>query len=325
MREKGDIVKRGILVVLIGALGTPAAFAQSAPPATVPASQAPAVPTPAEPPPTTAPEPSTIPAAPVAAPAQTPPVQAAPPQASAVQQVPGRRRAIGIMEAVLSRAVLGGAEQLAEQLGRGNPNMSFFTGQARARGLMLDGYGVLFQVEVPEMQTSLVMSVATLERDGAVADTLDSLRRAMDSVPDSAAKLQMEQAIKRLQMQVGPLSQLNEPPAPRGMIRATETSTVSDPIVPVPMPMLRDPTSVYREAIKHALIDAMLDHSRGLNIQPDEWLTVAARRGDSPLEPNEISTSTTLMLRIKGSDLALYEADRTRKDEIRARVDVREF
>ncbi len=325
MREKGDIVKRGILVVLIGALATQAAFAQSAPTAPVPASQAPAVPTPAEPPPTTAPEPATTPAAPVAAPAQTPPVQAAPAQGSAMQQVPGRRRAIGIMEAVLSRAVLGGAEQLAEQLGRGNPNMSFFTGQARARGLMLDGYGVLFQVEVPEMQTSLVMSVATLERDGAVADTLDSLRRAMDSVPDSAAKLQMEQAIKRLQMQVGPLSQLNEPPPPRGMIRATETSTVSDPIVPVPMPMLRDPTSVYREAIKEALIDAMLDHSRGLNIQPDEWLTVAAQRGDSPLEPNEIVTSTTLVLRIKGSDLALYEADRTRKTEIRARVDVREF
>jgi hypothetical protein len=311
--------------VLIGALATQAAFAQSAPTAPAPASQAPAVPTPAEPPPTTAPEPATTPAAPVAAPAQTPPVQAAPAQGSTVQQVPGRRRAIGIMEAVLSRAVLGGAEQLAEQLGRGNPNMSFFTGQARARGLMLDGYGVLFQVEVPEMQTSLVMSVATLERDGAIADTLDSLRRAMDSVPDSAAKLQMEQAIKRLQMQVGPLSQLNEPPPARGMIRATETSTLSDPIVPVPMPMLRDPTSVYREAIKGALIDAMLDHSRGLNIQPDEWLTVAAQRGDSPLEPNEIITSTTLVLRIKGSDLALYEADRTRKDEIRARVDVREF
>jgi hypothetical protein len=31
------------------------------------------------------------------------------------------------------------------------------------------------------------------------------------------------------------------------------------------------------------------------------------------------------VLRVKGSDLALYEADRTRKDEVRKRVEMREF
>jgi hypothetical protein len=62
-----------------------------------------------------------------------------------------------------------------------------------------------------------------------------------------------------------------------------------------------------------------------MNLQPDEWLSVAAHRGDSALSPNEIVTSSTLVLRIKGSDLALYDADRTRKDEIRTRVEVREF
>jgi hypothetical protein len=88
---------------------------------------------------------------------------------------------------------------------------------------------------------------------------------------------------------------------------------------------MRDPNGAYRDAIKSALIDAMLEHSRGVHIQPDEWLTVAAQRGDSPLSPDEIVTSATLVLRIKGSDLALYDADRTRKDEIRQRVEVREF
>ena len=33
----------------------------------------------------------------------------------------------------------------------------------------------------------------------------------------------------------------------------------------------------------------------------------------------------TLVLRIKGSDLALYDADRTRKAEVRQRVETREF
>ena len=92
------------------------------------------------------------------------------------------------MEAVLSRAVLGGAEQLAEQLGNGIPNMSFFTGQARAHGFQLEGYGVFFHVEIPEMQTSLVLSVTTLERDVAVASALESVRRAVGSVPEGAQK-----------------------------------------------------------------------------------------------------------------------------------------
>jgi hypothetical protein len=108
--------------------------------------------------------------------------------------------------------------------------------------------------------------------------------------------------------------------APRNMIRAAEVSDL--PPVDV---VMRDPSAAYRTAIKDALIDAMLEHSRGMNIRPDEWLTVAAHRGESPLGPNEIVNSSTLVLRIKGSDLAIYDADRTRKAEIRQRVEAREF
>jgi hypothetical protein len=237
-----------------------------------------------------------------------------------------RRNSVRMMEAVLSRAVLGGAEQLAEQLGNGSPNVSFFTGQARARGFVLDGYGVFFHVEIPEMQSSLVMSVTTLDRDSAIASALDSMRRALGSVPDSGSKMQAEEALKRLELQVAPLPALAEARngAPRNMIRTADSAPVDIDPVPLPAP-LRDPSSAYREAIKAALIDAMLEHSRGMNIQPDEWLTVAARRGESPLGPGEIVNSTTLVLRIKGSDLAVYDADRTRKDEIRRRVETREF
>jgi hypothetical protein len=204
--------------------------------------------------------------------------------------------------------------------------MSFFTGQARARGFILDGYGIFFHVEIPEMQQSLVMSISTLERDVAVASTIESLRRAVDAMADGAAKLQAEIALKRLQVQVGPLpTQDSLAAAPRGVVRTTESTDISEPIAPVPLPSLRDPNAAYREAIQVALIDAMLEHSRGMNIRPDEWLSVAAHRGDSPLAPNEIVTSSTLVLRIKGSDLAIYDADRTRKEEIRKRVEVREF
>lgn len=237
-----------------------------------------------------------------------------------------RRHSIRMMEAVLSRAVLGGAEQLAEQLGNGIPNMSFFTGQARAHGFQLEGYGVFFHVEIPEMQSSLVMSVTTLERDEAVASALESVRRAMGAVPDGAPKIQAETGLKRLEVLVGPMPGFADPAnaAGRNMIRAADTAPV--PHLPgVDLSALRDPSAAYRAAIKGALIDAMLEHSRGMNIGPDEWLTVAAHRGESPLGASEIVNSSTLVLRIKGSDLAIYDADRTRKAEIRQRVEAREF
>src|SRR5687767_9059221 len=146
-----------------------------------------------------------------------------------------------MMEAVLSRAVLGGAEQLAEQIGSGSPNMSFFTGQARAHGFQLEGYGVFFHVEIPEMQTSLVLSVTTLERDGAVSSALEAVRRAVESVPEGAPKIQAETGLKRLEMLVGPMPGLADPgnAADRNMIRAADTTPVAD------LPALRDPGSVY--------------------------------------------------------------------------------
>ena len=314
--------KDRMFLTLMAALVAPAiCFGQETPvpaaPAPPPATQAPApVPAPHPLPPSPIAQEPSVPAAAASAPAVTP-----------IQPLERRRHSIRIMEAVLQRAVLGGAEQLAEQLGSGNPNVSFFTGQARARGFVLDGYGVFFHVEIPEMQSSLVMSVAALERDLAVANTLESLRSALAGVPEGVPKVHAEQALRRLQLQVGPVQQVADTStaATRGMIRSTETAQVPDAIPPVALPVFRDPNAAYRDAIKSALIDAMLEHSRGMNIQPDEWLTVAAQRGDSMLSPNEIVTSSTLVLRIKGSDLAVYDADRTRKDEIRKRVDVREF
>lgn len=242
-----------------------------------------------------------------------------------------RRNAIRLMEAVLVRAVLTGAERLATELGNGNPNVSFFTGQARARGFILDGYGVFFHVEIPEMQQSLVLSVATLERDLAVADALESLRQVAESVPQGPERRRAEHAFRRLQLLVGPLPEMDgaaADAAPPGRVRsaATASEARSGAVAePVPSLVMRDPTAAYRNAIKSALVDAMLEHSRGMTIRPDEWLSLAAHRGDNPLAPNEIVTSSTLVLRIKGSDLALYEADRTRREEIRARIEVREF
>ena len=247
--------------------------------------------------------------------------------AAAPAAVEGRRNAIRIMEAVLSRAVLTGAERLAAQLGSGDPSMSFFTGQARARGFVLDDYGVFFHVEIPEMLRSQLLSVATLQRDVAIASALESLRRAAEAVPEGPERLQAEQAFKRIHLLVGPLppaGAATRAAAPRGTVNSASVA-LAEPAESVQTLIMNDPTAAYRDAIKSALIDAMLEHSRGMGIKPDEWLSVAAHRGESPLSPNEIVNSPTLVLRIKGSDLARYDADRARREEIRARVEVREF
>jgi hypothetical protein len=79
--------------------------------------------------------------------------------------------------------------------------------------------------------------------------------------------------------------------------------------------------------VKSALIDAMVDNSGPLAIGPEEWLTVAARDNVQvdrfmPGDPSEVST---IVLQIRGSDLAAYRAGRLTLDEVRKRVIVREF
>ena len=62
----------------------------------------------------------------------------------------------------------------------------------------------------------------------------------------------------------------------------------------------------------------MLDHSLRMELGPEEWLTVAARDSAGPLAPGALDDAMTFILRVKGSDLAAYQADPKRRDEIRA-------
>lgn len=89
--------------------------------------------------------------------------------------------------------------------------------------------------------------------------------------------------------------------------------------------LLTDPNQLYTEAVKNALIDAMLDHGGPMGIGPDEWLTIAAKDAEGPLSPSEPYEAATIVLRIKGSDLVAFRADRLTRDEARTRVEVREF
>ena len=224
-----------------------------------------------------------------------------------------RRNQIQMMEGVLTRAVRSGAEELARRMQSRDPSLMLFTGQARARGFVLDGYGVFFDVEIPALRPTVIWAARTLERDSTIANAIESLSQALAAVPDGPTRIRAEQALKRVQ-------QLNPGHAqrPQGMPpTGTVQSTAAEP--------LDDPHASYTEAVKNALIDAMLDYSLPMDLSADEWLTVAARDSEGPLTPDEIYEASTILLRVKGSDLATYASDRSKRSEVRGRVQVREF
>jgi len=93
-----------------------------------------------------------------------------------------------------------------------------------------------------------------------------------------------------------------------------------------PLPgVMMDPDAAYVQAVKAALIDAMLEYSKALSLRTDEWLAVAARGDDVPLMPGEIFESRPMILRVRGTDLADFLAGRLTYEDVRRRVQVREF
>ena len=90
--------------------------------------------------------------------------------------------------------------------------------------------------------------------------------------------------------------------------------------------LLTHPDEAYRADITAAIIDALLDHGRGVAVAPEEWLTVAARRSDD--RPPTIGAETsarTVVLRLRGADLADFLAGRLTREQARRSVVVQEY
>jgi hypothetical protein len=203
-----------------------------------------------------------------------------------------RRRSdqISVMEGTLTSSVKLAASQVARDVQSSTPGVSMFTGDARARGFTLDGYGAFFYVEIPALDMNLVLSIETLERN---------VQRRLENQA-STTSLQPSE----------PMAVSSAKDAAKDALRTVTAE---------------DPGQKYRDAVKRCLIDAMLDNSKSMDLGPDEWLTVAARGSESGLIPGEIYQLTTLVLKVKGSDLADFLAGRLTKEQARQKVEVRQF
>jgi hypothetical protein len=262
------------------------------------------------------------------------------------------RHQVFVMEGALARAVEFGAQRLNRETRAVSPEMVVLAGIAHARGVYLENYGIYFDVGVPILRQSMVWSLKMmLDQDqGGVKDSISVLRADAKKETDPAVRSRLEDAIAVLEARVSPFTSSTRPmlgggPAPgsRPTLGATvvsDTVAGADPAPPTPPPanpapmseiarlFLKDPYRAYTESVQQALMDAMVDYSAPMAIGPDEWLTVAARdneRRDTFAPPDPYEEIVTVVLRIRGADLAAYRTRAIDREEVKRRIQIREF
>lgn len=262
------------------------------------------------------------------------------------------RRQIYVMEGVLVKAVELGARNLNRELRSALPDLMVLSGEPQARGVYLEGYGVYFDVAVPVLNQMAAMSLRTMfGPDETVVAALEQLKAFAQREKNSATRAALENAIARIELQLGPLSsiasgqELMGAPA-QGAVGAamvapgaettqqsaiaTDALAATPPRPPIDRKYLEDPNALnqaYTQAVQDAIIDAMLDYGV-MRIAPHEVLTVAARDNmyRDPLAPqNPYEEIVTILLTIKGSDLAAFRDGQIDAAEARRRIVIREF
>jgi hypothetical protein len=236
------------------------------------------------------------------------------------------RYQIGQLERLFEGAVEHGLNMVRERLQTvaQMPADLLVSDNAHARGFRLEGYGVFFDVSVPSFDASMTWSLRTLDQNDL---GFDSALKALQTYIKDSGDVNLEQALKRVELQVNPaiLTRSSVPQLPGARtVTGSVASTAAD--TPATDPILVDPNEAYRTEVLRALKDAMLDHSSSLGIGPTEWLTIAAKGNDDRprLAPADTDARTRI-IRLRGSDLAAYLARQITREEALQRIEVRVF
>ena len=244
---------------------------------------------------------------------------------SDAEQVRARQR-ISTMEGVLERAVLNGADNLLRQVDSVMPDAMMVTGQPSARGFRLEGYGLFFDVGVPVLQLSVTWPLRALMNDARSAQIAAELRVKMAQLSPSD-QANFAPIIRRLEAASAAGANRAEATAVNAAAAAPSAAAVAPPVAPVDPDVINDPNEGWTREVKAALIEAMLENSGPLAIGADEWLTVAAR-DNLPRDPQVAGGTvdfSTVVFRVKGSDLADFHARKLTLEDAKARVEVREY
>jgi hypothetical protein len=258
------------------------------------------------------------------------------------------------MESMFVNAVQHAADRLTRRIRAVSPDIVMLTGTPRARGVMLEGYGAFFSVDVPAMSPTINWSLRVLaQKYLGVESALTRLRRSMTSLEDPKARADAELALQAIEIQVRPpqarpasqgLSQdagsrqqttpVSAATVPaseaagdmsRESVEATSTSpSAGDANIGVPDELLENPSEAYEREVKRTLVDTMLDYAGPIPVGPNEWFTVAARDADYSIAPAG-GQAVTIILQVSGADLEAYRAGRLSQEEARSRVKIQEF
>jgi hypothetical protein len=240
-------------------------------------------------------------------------------QPSEIDQVKQRQR-ISMMEGVLERAVSNGADNMLRQMRAVMADAPMLTGVPEVRGFRLDGYGIFFDVEVPALRLPVTWPLRYMFRDSRETRGIVEELRSMMADAEPRQRDRLAQVVRQLEQSQGPSGL-------RGTGRlgaATALQVTGGP--PVDATAFDNPEEHYTREIKAALVDAMIEYSGPLPIGADEWLTVAARDNvpRDPLIPSDTADTTSVIFRVKGSDLSAFRAQRITLEEARKRVETRE-
>ena len=235
------------------------------------------------------------------------------------------RQRISMMEGTLERAVSIGADNLLRKVKAVMPDSPMLSGVPEVRGFRLDAYGIFFDVEVPALRLPVTWPLRYMVRDNRDLEMLATeLRTLMAQTQiDARYQEQFAQLARRLEMRAqGPMTLRG----PAGAV-TTQVAAPQGPREAADTGLLDDPNEGYTREVKAALIDAMIENSGPLALAPDEWLTVAARDNvpRDPLVPSDTADFSTVIFRVKGSDLAAFRAGRLTLAEARQKVEVKEY
>ena len=255
-------------------------------------------------------------------------------QLSEADQVKSRQK-ISMMESVLESAVANGADSLMRAVRVVMPpDALMLTGAPSARGFRLEGYGVFFDVEVPTIRPTMAWTLRQMvDQNGlGAAAAVNQLKAYIDTVQDPRQRATLDRALRRLELQVGPVGPVPQDASASARTVGASTVTAQTTVAPVAAPavdpqVIEDPNAAYTREVSTAIVDAMIENSGPLPIAENEWLTVAARDNIRPdrLVPGDTSNISSIVFRIKGVDLAAFRAGRMALEEARKHVEIQQF
>src|SRR5258705_12617050 len=177
------------------------------------------------------------------------------------------RQKISMMESVLESAVANGADNLMRAVRAVMPpDALMLTGAPSARGFRLETYGVFFDVEVPAFRRTIAWTLRQMvdENGLGAAAAVNQLKAYIATVQDPRTRTALQSALRRLELQVGPVGPVPSDAAARpqtvGTAAVTAQTTTAPAAPPVDLSVIEDPNAAYTREVSQAIVDAMIEN-----------------------------------------------------------------